>query len=60
MRGAITPLHQYVFVAWCLVKDRDFTFYLKDMGSDFVGWNHLAQHRVQWRVLIAVMNFRVS
>jgi hypothetical protein len=27
MRGAIPPLLQYVFMAWCLVKDRDkFTF----------------------------------
>jgi hypothetical protein len=27
MRGAIPPLPQYVFVAWCLVKHRDnFTF----------------------------------
>jgi hypothetical protein len=23
MRGAIPPLHQYVFMAWCLVKHRD-------------------------------------
>jgi hypothetical protein len=29
MRGAIPPLHQYVFMVWCLVKHRDnFTFYL--------------------------------
>jgi hypothetical protein len=28
MRGAIPPLPQYVFMAWCLVKHRDnFTFY---------------------------------
>jgi hypothetical protein len=27
MRGAIPPLPQYVFVAWCLVKHREnFTF----------------------------------
>jgi hypothetical protein len=26
MRGAIPPLPQYVFMAWCLVKHRDFTF----------------------------------
>jgi uncharacterized membrane protein YbaN (DUF454 family) len=31
MSGAIPPLHQYVFIAWCLVKHRDnFTFYLLD------------------------------
>jgi hypothetical protein len=24
MRGAIPPLLQYVFMAWCLVKHRDF------------------------------------
>jgi hypothetical protein len=23
LRGAIPPLHQYVFMAWCLVKHRD-------------------------------------
>jgi hypothetical protein len=29
MRGAIPPLNQYVFMAWCLVKHRDnFTFTL--------------------------------
>jgi hypothetical protein len=28
MRGAILPLPQYVFMAWCLVKHRNnFTFY---------------------------------
>jgi hypothetical protein len=26
MRGAIPPLLQYAFMAWCLVKHRDFTF----------------------------------
>jgi hypothetical protein len=27
MRGAIPPIHQYTFMAWCLVKHRDnFTF----------------------------------
>jgi hypothetical protein len=27
MRGAILPLPQYAFIAWCLVKHRDnFTF----------------------------------
>jgi hypothetical protein len=28
MCGAIPPLPQYVFMAWCLVKHRDFTCYL--------------------------------
>jgi hypothetical protein len=29
MSGAIHPLPQYAFMAWCLVKHRDnFTFYL--------------------------------
>jgi hypothetical protein len=29
MRRVILPLPQYVFMAWCLVKQRDnFTFYL--------------------------------
>jgi len=33
MRGTITPLPQYVFMARCLVKQRDnftFTFYCKE------------------------------
>jgi hypothetical protein len=35
MRGAIPPLPQYVFMAWCLVKHRDsftFTFARDDTG----------------------------
>jgi hypothetical protein len=27
MSGAIPPFPQYAFMAWCLVKHRDFTFY---------------------------------
>jgi hypothetical protein len=26
MRGAIPPLTQYIFMAWCLVKHMDFSF----------------------------------
>jgi hypothetical protein len=34
MRGAIPPLPQYIFMAWCLVKHRDnFTFTLLDGGK---------------------------
>jgi hypothetical protein len=33
MRGAIPPLLQYVFMAWCLIKHRDiFTFILPYTG----------------------------
>jgi hypothetical protein len=35
MSGAIPPLPQYAFVAWCLVKHRDnftFTFLSKDIA----------------------------
>jgi hypothetical protein len=28
MSGAIPPLPHYAFMTWCLVKHRDFTFYL--------------------------------
>jgi len=28
MRGVIISLLQYPFMAWCLVKHKDFTFYL--------------------------------
>jgi hypothetical protein len=39
MRGAIPPLRQYVFMAWCLVKHRDnfnFIFYtlIYNIGLD--------------------------
>jgi len=33
MRGAIPPLPQYVFMAWCLVKQRDFTYLLTYLMS---------------------------
>jgi hypothetical protein len=40
MHGAIPPLPQYVFMAWCLVKHRDnftFTFfYYQSVNYDFV------------------------
>jgi len=33
MSGAVSPLAQYAFMAWCLVKHRDnFTFYLLSSG----------------------------
>jgi len=35
MRGAIHPLLQYAFMAWCLVKHRDnFTFTLAYLFED--------------------------
>jgi hypothetical protein len=42
MRGAILPLPQYVFMAWCLVKHRDnfiFTFTLKTRGKFVLIWD---------------------
>jgi hypothetical protein len=34
MRGSIPPISPYVFMAWCLVKNRDnFTFYTLVCGS---------------------------
>jgi hypothetical protein len=34
MRGAIPPLLQYVFMAWCLVKHRDnFTFFYSEVKT---------------------------
>jgi hypothetical protein len=36
MRGAIPPLSQYVFMAWCLVKHRDtYIFYLLPQPGNF-------------------------
>jgi hypothetical protein len=48
MRGAITPLPQYVFMAWCLVKHRDnfiFTLLWKDMlvGFEVLSWLHIGR-----------------
>jgi hypothetical protein len=37
MRGAIPPLPQYVFMAWCLVKHRDnFTFTFASLEFTYV------------------------
>jgi hypothetical protein len=33
MRGAIPSLPHYVFMAWCLVKHKDFTFTFIDVFS---------------------------
>jgi hypothetical protein len=58
MRGAIPPLPQYVFMAWCLVKHWDsFTFlsYLMDLresGLEVVNLMHLAQDGDQWRNVV--------
>jgi hypothetical protein len=39
MRGAIPPLSQYAFMAWCFVKHRDnFTFYLLINGHRGTMW----------------------
>jgi hypothetical protein len=44
MLGAILPLSQYAFMAWCLVKHRDnftFTFCLATLvasADDIAGW----------------------
>jgi hypothetical protein len=36
MRGAIPPLLQYDFMAWCSVKQRDFTFYTLEQFIKYV------------------------
>jgi hypothetical protein len=64
MRGAIPPLPQCVFMAWCLVKHRDnFTFTFRDLREIVcigVDWMHLARDRDQWWAVVnAVMNLRV-
>jgi hypothetical protein len=71
MCGAIPPLPQYVFMAWCLVKHRDnFTFYLTYFGgrvevecsrfdaSWLRGWEvqvEVAEDRIRWRPLLLEM-----
>jgi hypothetical protein len=52
MRGAIPPLLQYVFVAWCLVKHRDnFTLLTLPNTEEKVGKNYssLLNHCQQMR-----------
>jgi hypothetical protein len=46
MRGAIPPHHQYVFMAWCLVKHRDNFTFLPFTLSSATG-NSSLSHRVQ-------------
>jgi hypothetical protein len=42
MRGAILPLPQYAFMAWCLVKHRDnFTFTFISKGKRPLGKNNI-------------------
>jgi len=44
MRGAIPPLPQYAFVAWCLVKAQGQIYlYLKEIGWEVVDWIFLPQ-----------------
>jgi hypothetical protein len=49
MRGAIPPLPQYVFIAWCSVKHRNnFTFtsnITRRIDSEFGNFSH--RHRIQ-------------
>jgi hypothetical protein len=41
MRGAIPPLSQYAFMAWCLFKHRDnFTFTFTEMMETLKGRDH--------------------
>jgi len=45
MLGAIPPLPQYFFMAWCLVKHRNyFTFTLETRWKG-MNWMHVAQDR---------------
>jgi len=37
MYGAIPPLPLYVFMAWCLVKHRDFTLLTVDVKRELIG-----------------------
>jgi hypothetical protein len=47
MRGAIPPLPQYVFMAWCLVQHRDnFTFYFRK------GRDHSTDQDVDGRIIL--------
>jgi hypothetical protein len=56
MHGAIPPLPQYVFMAWCLVKHRDnFAFFyragsLKTVASELAKYNLdlVAAQEVRW------------
>jgi len=45
MRGAIPPLSQYAFMAWCLVKHRDNFTFLPDPSRGPIQSNNLATAR---------------
>jgi hypothetical protein len=55
MRGAIPPLPQYVFMAWCLVKHRD-NFNLMELttGSNAL---LLLPNKVRSYIIIVVIDF---
>jgi hypothetical protein len=53
MRGAIPPLPQYVFMAWCLVKHRDNFTFLKSRRMICVGHVELiGELRTVYKILI--------
>jgi hypothetical protein len=50
MRGAVPPLPQYAFMAWCLAKHRDsFTFYLSKEISKYFKLTALESKRLHIR-----------
>jgi hypothetical protein len=44
MRGAIRP-PEYIFMAWCLVKHRDFTFTLRNLIRIHIGRMEDIRHK---------------
>jgi len=54
MRGAIPPLPQYVFMAWCLVKHRDnftFPFYAIRTVNIFSRFSNALVFSLSWQFL---------
>jgi hypothetical protein len=46
MRGAIPPIPQYVFMEWCLVKQRDNFTFTHGLGIEAGSREHGNEHSV--------------
>jgi hypothetical protein len=63
MGGAVPPLPQYAFMAWCSVRGSTgttlpFTFMdVREIGCEGVDWILLAQDRDQWRATVNTFGF---
>jgi hypothetical protein len=55
MSGAIPPLFQYAFMAWCLVKHRD--FYLRKVKMPLENVPHFSKETSDFQYLVILHPF---